>query len=124
MNVDGFARLLTDYCLEVASGQQVQISSSTLAAPLLLALQREVLERGAWPLLDVALPGQSEGFWRGDTIYSLVRRHADTYWQDRPLSAEVEAIEHALASDELMNELISHSAIMELDEFFALGPVA
>ena len=63
MNVDGFARLLTDYCLEVSEGQQVAIASSTLAAPLLLALQREVLERGAWPLLDVALPGQSEGFW-------------------------------------------------------------
>jgi len=57
-------------------------------------------------------------------IYSLVRRHADTYRQDRPLSAEVEAVEDALASDDLMNELISHSTIMELDEFFALGPVA
>ena len=64
MNVDGFARLLTDYCLEVQPGQQVAIASSTLAAPLLLALQREVLERGAWPLLDVTLPGQSESFWR------------------------------------------------------------
>src|SRR5690554_1435827 len=57
-------------------------------------------------------------------IYDLVRRHADTYWQDRPLSAEVEAIELALASDALMGELISHSKIMELDEFFALGTVA
>ncbi len=27
------------------------------------------------------------------SIYELVREHADTYWQDRPLSAEVEAIE-------------------------------
>lgn len=63
MNVDGFARLLTDYCLEVEPGQQVQVSSSTLAAPLLLALQREILGRGAWPLLDVALPGQAEEFW-------------------------------------------------------------
>ena len=71
MNVDGFARLLTDYCLEVQPGQQVAIASSTLAAPLLLALQREVLERGAWPLLDVTLPGQSESFWR-----SIARRPA------------------------------------------------
>jgi aminopeptidase len=63
MNVDGFARLLTDYCLEVAPGQQVQVSSTTLAAPLLLALQREILEREAWPLLRVGLPGQDEGFW-------------------------------------------------------------
>ncbi len=57
-------------------------------------------------------------------IYTLVRQHADTYWQDRPLSAEVEAVELALGSEQLMGELISHSTIMELDEFFALGPVA
>jgi aminopeptidase len=63
MNVDGFARLLTGYCLEVQPGQQVQVSSTTLAAPLLLALQREILEREAWPLLDVSLPGQGESFW-------------------------------------------------------------
>jgi aminopeptidase len=71
MNVDGFARLLTDYCLEVSPGQQIQVSSTTLAAPLLLALQREILERGAWPLLDVSLPGQSEGYWAGVTDAAL-----------------------------------------------------
>jgi aminopeptidase len=64
VNVDGFAQLLTDYCLEAQPGQQIAIASSTQATPLLLALQREVLGRGAWPLLDVTLPGQSENFWR------------------------------------------------------------
>jgi aminopeptidase len=88
VNVDGFARLLTDYCLEVSSGQQVQISSSTLAAPLLLALQREVLARGAWPLLDVALPGQSEGFWRAVRDETL----------DTVPSSELAAAEHLDAS--------------------------
>jgi aminopeptidase len=39
------------------------VSSTTHAAPLLLALQREVLEREAWPSLRVELPGQQEGFW-------------------------------------------------------------
>ena len=63
MNVDGFARLLTDYCLEVTPGQQVLVQSSSLAAPLLLALQREILEREAWPLIRASLPGQDEGFW-------------------------------------------------------------
>ena len=58
-----FARLLAGYCLEVQPGQQVLVRSTTLAAPLLLALQREMLERDAWPLLRVALPGQAEGFW-------------------------------------------------------------
>jgi aminopeptidase len=58
-----FARLLAGYCLDVQPGQQVLVRSTTLAAPLVLALQREILEREAWPLLRVALPGSDEGFW-------------------------------------------------------------
>jgi aminopeptidase len=57
------AALLCDYCLEVRPGQQVVVRSTTLASPLLLALQRALLEREAWPVLRVALPGQEEGFW-------------------------------------------------------------
>ncbi len=63
MNTDAFARLLTDYCIEAQPGQQVAVVSTTLAAPLLLALQRELLEREAWPILRPTLPGQDEGFW-------------------------------------------------------------
>jgi aminopeptidase len=58
-----FAALLCDYCLEVAPGQQVVVRSTTLASPALLALQRAILEREAWPLLRVSLPGQEEAFW-------------------------------------------------------------
>jgi aminopeptidase len=58
-----FAALLCDYCLEVRAGQQVVVRSTTLASPLLLALQRALLEREAWPLLRVAPVGQEEGFW-------------------------------------------------------------
>jgi aminopeptidase len=64
VNAERFAQLLTEYCLEAQAGQQVVVTSTTLAAPLLLALQRELLERGAWPLLRPSLPGQDEGFWR------------------------------------------------------------
>jgi aminopeptidase len=58
-----FAALLCDYCLAIGRGQQVVIRSTTLAAPLLLSLQRRILERDAWPLLRVSLPGQEEVFW-------------------------------------------------------------
>jgi aminopeptidase len=60
---DAFAALLCDYCLDVAPGQQVAVRSTTLAEPLLLSLQRALLEREAWPLLRVALPGQEAAFW-------------------------------------------------------------
>ena len=58
-----FASLLCGYCLDVRPGQQVVVRSTTLAEPLLLALQRELLEREAWPLLRPELPGADEGFW-------------------------------------------------------------
>jgi aminopeptidase len=65
MSVDptNFARLLCGYCLEVQPGQQVLVHSTTLAEALLLALQRELLAREAWPLLRTELPGERAGFW-------------------------------------------------------------
>jgi aminopeptidase len=63
IDADAFARLLCGYCLDAQPGQQVVVRSTTLAAPLLLAVQRELLERGAWPLLRTSLPGQDEGWW-------------------------------------------------------------
>ncbi len=69
-----FARLLTDYCLDAQPGQQVLVRSTTLAAPLLRALNAEILRRDAWPLLRVELPGADEDF------YALAQdRHLDSY---------------------------------------------
>src|ERR1700748_518551 len=89
MNADAFARLLVDYCLDVAPGQQILLNSTTLAAPLLLALQREILEREAWPLLRVDLPGQSENHWRAARDV-----HLDGF--ARAELAEAEAIDASL----------------------------
>src|SRR3954462_9408372 len=58
-----FADLLAGYCLEVSAGQQVLVRSTTLAAPLVLELKRAILERVAWPVFRVELPGQAEGFY-------------------------------------------------------------
>jgi aminopeptidase len=59
-----FADLLAGYCLEVEERQQVLVRSTTRAQPLLIELQRAILQRGAWPYLRVELPGQTEGFYR------------------------------------------------------------
>ena len=63
LDASRFAALLAGYCLDVQPGDQVLVRSSSLAAPLLLALQREILEREAWPVLRASLPGQTEGYW-------------------------------------------------------------
>ena len=64
IDAEGFAELLAGYCLEVEPGQEVLVRSTALAAPLLLELQRAILERDAWPLLRVELPGATAGFHR------------------------------------------------------------
>jgi aminopeptidase len=69
-----FARLLVGYCLEVEGGQQVVVRSTTLAAPLMLEVQREILERDAWPLLRTELPGATASFYR-----HARDRHLDGY---------------------------------------------
>ena len=65
MEIDprAFADLLAGYCLEVTPGQQISVRSSTEAAPLLLEVQRAILERDAWPILRIDLPAQTRGFY-------------------------------------------------------------
>jgi aminopeptidase len=64
LDAAAFADLLIGYCLEPDPGDQVLIRSTDLAAELLVQLQRAVLQRDAWPLLRVDLPGLTEGFYR------------------------------------------------------------
>jgi aminopeptidase len=58
------ARLLCDWCLDVSAGQQVLVATSPLADALTRALHRELLDRGAWPLLRVAPPWVPDDFYR------------------------------------------------------------
>jgi aminopeptidase len=61
---DAFAQLLCDWCLEVSPGQQVLVSSTVLAEPVLRAVHRAILQREAWPGMRIALPSQGADFYR------------------------------------------------------------
>lgn len=66
-----FADLIAGYCLEVEPHQQVTVRSSTLAAPLLLELQRAILQREGWPILRTELPGQTRGYYEHAADWQL-----------------------------------------------------
>ncbi|MFA4928093.1 MAG: aminopeptidase [Patulibacter sp.] len=83
-----FADLLVGYCLDPAPGAQVLVRSTDLAAPLLVELQRALLQREAWPLLRVELDGQTEGFYA----------HASDRQLDTVADAHRAEAEHADAS--------------------------
>src|SRR6185295_2841541 len=58
------ADLLAGYCLEIEPRQKIVVRSTTLARPLLLELQRAILEREAWPTFEIELPGEATCFYR------------------------------------------------------------
>jgi aminopeptidase len=63
IDAERFAALLCDWCLEPAPGQQVLITTTTLALPLVRQLHREILARQAWPLLRLGPPWIAEAFY-------------------------------------------------------------
>jgi aminopeptidase len=89
---DRVAALLCDWCLEVAPGQQVMVTSTPLAAPLLTALHRALLAREAWPVMRVGLPGLAADFYRYAAPHQL-----DSF---APVElAEMEAVDAVLRID-------------------------
>ena len=51
--IDGLARVIVNYSLELGEGQSFFISSGVAAEPLVQALYEEALRAGANPVLDL-----------------------------------------------------------------------
>jgi len=51
--VEAYAKLLVERCLDVQPGMQVLIRTTPLAKPAVLALQREIARRAAYPILRI-----------------------------------------------------------------------
>ncbi|AWT37494.1 aminopeptidase [Deinococcus arenae] len=58
------AILLADYCVSVRPGDRVLVAGTTLALPLIEALHRTLLGRGARPVLKLSYPTQVEDVQR------------------------------------------------------------
>jgi aminopeptidase len=57
LDPDRFAALLCDWCIDAREHDQVLIGMTLSSLPLVQALHRALLERGAWPLIRLA-PGE------------------------------------------------------------------
>jgi aminopeptidase len=60
---DAFARLLCDWCIEARARDQVLVGSTLQSVPLVAALHRALLARGAWPLLRLSPDDLDEQFY-------------------------------------------------------------
>jgi aminopeptidase len=61
--VEKVADIIVDYSMKISTGDKVAIHSSYLAEPLILALYRRCLERGAHPMIRATLPHASPIFY-------------------------------------------------------------
>jgi aminopeptidase len=77
------AALLCDWCLEVAPGQQVLVSSTSLVEQRLDALHAAILDHDAWPIMRMSSPA-----W-GPDFYAHARpRHLDGVASAERIEAE------------------------------------
>lgn len=59
-----YARLLVDYSASVQAGEYVMVNSTPLAQDLVLEIYQRILERGAHPIVSIALAGMSETYFQ------------------------------------------------------------
>jgi aminopeptidase len=108
-----FADLLTGYCLDVQPGQQVLVRSTTLAAPLLLELQRAILQREAWPILRTELPGAARVFYEHAADRQLDEPPDIAYYEARKAHAHlgIQAPEDTRALADVDPEVLQRAAL-------------
>lgn len=107
-----FADLLTGYCLDVQPGEQVLVRSTTLAAPLLLEVQRAILQRDAWPILRAELPGAAKVFYEHARDRQLDEPPDIAYYEARKAAAHlgIQAPEDTRALADVDPEIIQRAA--------------
>lgn len=115
MGIDAakFADLLAGYCLEVLPDQQILVRSSTLAQPLLLELQRAILDRGAWPIIHVELPGAARTFYEHAQDRQLDEPSDIAFYEARKAAAHlgIQAPDDTRALADVDPEVIQRAAL-------------
>ncbi|WP_148234903.1 aminopeptidase [Deinococcus maricopensis] len=99
-NPEKHADLLVDYCVYVKPGERILVHGSTLALPLLEALHRALLTRGARPVLRLEYPEQADDFVRLASDEVLDAVHAADLADMEAIDGSIRVLAaRALASD-------------------------
>lgn len=61
--IEGLAKVLTQYSVEIQPGQVCEIAATTAAEPLVKAIYEAVLDAGGHPIVNLAVDGQQASFF-------------------------------------------------------------
>lgn len=55
-----FAKILVDYSINVKKGENIMIDTASLAEDLVLELYKKIIQKGAYPITNIGLPGMNK----------------------------------------------------------------
>ncbi|MBA2522654.1 MAG: aminopeptidase [Solirubrobacterales bacterium] len=129
--VEGLARVLTEYSLELEKGDVCLIQGGVAAEPLMQALYEAVLDAGAHPIVDMAMEGAQAAFfarasdeqlewvappiqWAMENADSRIRILSDTNTRELSAVAPERQQRRQKAMHPLMQTMMERSASGEL----------
>ncbi len=65
------AKLLTSYSINISKGDLIEINSMPEARPLILELMKNILLRGAYPKLNLGIPGAQYTYYRHASLEQI-----------------------------------------------------
>jgi aminopeptidase len=78
-NIIKFAKTLVDYSLYIKKGEKVMVDSSFLAKDLLLEVYKRIIQKGAYPLMSIGLPGTAKIYYENASEEQL-KKFPDITW--------------------------------------------
>ena len=137
--VDGLAKVLAQYSLELQPGQICLIQGGAAAEPLMQALYEQVLEAGAHPIVDMAMEGAQAAFfarandeqlewiappsqWAIDNVDARIRVLSDTNTRELSSVPPEKQTRRQKAMHPLMQRMMERSAAGELNWNVTLFP--
>jgi aminopeptidase len=120
-----YARLLVDYSADVKAGEYVVVNSTPQAQELVLEIYQRILELGAFPIVNISLPGMMETYFKhGQNLHfdapsefeQFVGKRADALLQigapenTRSLSSvdPMRQRQHAIARQEIQTHILGN----------------
>jgi aminopeptidase len=137
--VDGLARVLTEYSLELQPGQVCLIQGGVAAEPLILAIYERVLDAGAHPIVDLTMEGAQAAYferasddqldwiappqqWAIDNADARIRVLSDTNTRELSSVEPERQTRRQKAMHPLMQRMMERSAAGELNWNVTLFP--
>jgi aminopeptidase len=84
-----WADLLVDYCLSVEQGETIAVSAEIAARPLVEACFKAIVQRGAFPLVRLELPGLHEFFLKEASDAQLAHVPPSSLFEAQSVNARI-----------------------------------